>query len=121
MVLLSFLSPLAETKELHCDAPLRSRYYKTNYNKTKATLLEFAEQKNWTVRNVDDEHRELFLQGSKFHVIVSMVQVTPYETSVDFKVEFYTLVGFNRPRKMITELYQYLDKQLPFKGVGLHP
>lgn len=118
---MGFLSPLAETKELHSDVTLRSHYYKTNYQKTKAVIIEYAKEHKIDVRNIDDEHKELFLQASKYHVIVSMVQVTPYETSVDLKVELYTMVGFNRPKKKIIALYEYLDKQLQFKGIGLHP
>lgn len=117
----SFFKTIAESKELHSDVQLRSRYYKTNYQKAKAVLLEYAKQESIDVRNVDDEHRELFFQGSRFHIIVSLVQVNPIETSVDFKVEYYGLLGMNRPKNTILKLYQYLDQNLSFKGVGLHP
>ncbi|QMS85549.1 hypothetical protein [Candidatus Xianfuyuplasma coldseepsis] len=118
---MGFLSPLAESKELHSEVGLRSHYYKTNYQKAKAVIMEYAQKNKIEVRHIDDEHKELFLQASKYHIIVSFVQVTPYETSVDFKVEMYTMLGFNRPKKKIMALYEYLDKQLPYKGVGLHP
>ena len=117
----SFIGNTAETSELHSDVELRSRYYKTNYQKTKAVVIEYAEKNKITVRHIDDQHREVFLQGDRFHIIVSMVQVNPIETSVDFKVEQYSLLGLNRPKKRILTFYQYLDQSLPFKGVGLHP
>lgn len=117
----SFLSNIAETKELHKDGPLRSRYYKTNYKKAKAAVLKYAETLKVEVRHEDDAHKELFLQGGRFHIIFSFVQVTPIETSIDIKVEQYGLMGMNRPRKHILNCYNYLDKQLDLKGVSLHP
>jgi len=117
----SAFQTVAESKELHTDPTLRSRYYKTNYAKTKAVILEYAKNEGIDVRSIDDEHRELFLQGGRFHIIVSIVQVNPIETSVDFKVEVYGIIGFNRPKKMIHSMYKYLDENLSFKGVALHP
>jgi hypothetical protein len=117
----SFFRNTAETKELHSIVELRSRYYKSNYAKCKAVVLEHAKEIGLEPRHVDDEHKELLLQSGRFHVIVSFVQVTPIETSVDFKVEMYALFGLNRPQKKIVSFYKYLDQHLSFKGVGLHP
>lgn len=118
---MSFLNNLAETKELHSDAVLRTHYYKTNYQKAKAVVIEYANEIKANVRNIDDEHREIFLQSDRYHIIVSLVQVSPIETSVDFKVEQYGIIGMNRPKKRIVEFYAYLDKNLTLKGVSLHP
>jgi len=121
MSLGSFFGTTAETQELHIVRELRSRYYKTNYQKAKATVLEHAKDINVNVANVDDEHKEILLQNSRYHIIVSFVQVNPIETSVDFMIEIYGLFGFHRPRKLVLSFYEYLDKNLTFKGVGLHP
>ncbi len=121
MGFVSYFSPRAESKELHSDIALRSHYYKTNYAKTRDAIINHAHDLDLGVRTIDDEHREVFLQGSKYHIIFSLVQVTPYETSVDMKVEMYSGIGMNRPRKKIIQFYQYLDQKLPFKGVSLHP
>ena len=117
----SFLNNTCETSELHSQRELRSRYYKINYAKAKARVLEYAKEIKAEPRHIDDAHKELFLQSNRFHIIVSFVQISPIETSVDFKVEVYGIAGFNRPRKKIVEMYAYLDKHLEFKGVGLHP
>jgi hypothetical protein len=116
-----FFRTVAETKELHRDPSLRSRYYKVNYTKAKERVLEYANKHNIQVKNIDDTHRELFLQGSRYHVIVSILQVNPIETSIDFKVEVYGLFGFNKPKKTILSFYKYLNETLTFKGTGLHP
>jgi len=121
MGLMSFFQNIAESKELHSEALLRTHYYKTNYQKVKANCLEYAGLQNLDVRTIDDVHKELFLQSARYHIIVSIVQVNPIETSVDFKVEQYGLIGMNRPRKRIIDFYQYLDKQLLLKGISLHP
>ena len=121
MGFLSFFQTIAESKELHTDVQLRSRYYKTNYRKVKAVILEYAKANDIQVKNIDDDHKEIFLQGGRYHIITSIVQVNPYETSADFKVEVYGLVGFGKPKKLILDLYKYLDSNLMFKGVGLHP
>ena len=117
----SFFGTTAETVELHPIIGLRSRYYKSNYAKAKAIILEHASKSKMIIANIDDEHREILLQSSRYHIIVSLVQVNPIETSVDFKVQMYGIFGFHRPRKVIFSFYAYLDKNLTFKGVGLHP
>lgn len=121
MGFMSFISNTAETQELHSNPSLRSRYYKTNYKKAKALLLEYVAASKANVRNIDDEHREIFIQNDRFHIIVSFVQISPIETSVDLKVEVYKIAGFNRPYKKIQEIYAYFNKNLDFKGTGLHP
>lgn len=121
MSIRSFLNNSAETREVHQVLGLRSRYYKTNYAKAKACILDYVKDLNAQVKNIDDAHREIFLQGGRFHIIFSMVQVTPIETSIDIKVEQYGLMGMHRPRKKILEIYKYLDEKLPYKGVSLHP
>lgn len=117
----SFLGTTAESQELHAVRELRSRYYKANYKKAKEMVLEHAKDIKVNVSNIDDIHKEILLQNSRYHIIVSFVQVNPIETSVDFKVEVYGFIGFHRPRKLILSFYDYLDKKLQFKGVGLHP
>lgn len=121
MGLKSFINSLAETKELHSDITLRSRYYKANYSKIKNVIMKYAELNKLDVQNVDDVHREILLQSRKYHIIISIVQVSPIESSVDLKIEVYSMIGMGRPRKQIINFYSYLDTNLEFKGVGLHP
>ena len=46
----SFFGTTAETQELHSVIALRSRYYKTNYKKAKAVIIEYAEKNKMFVR-----------------------------------------------------------------------
>lgn len=121
MSIRTYFATVAETKELHSFGGLRSRYYKTSYQKAKAVIMEYVNQTKATVKNDDVSHREMLIQSNRYHIIVTFVQISPIETSIDFKVEMYGLLGLHRPRKMILNLYKYLDANLSFKGVGLHP
>ena len=117
----SFMRTTAETREMHALGKMRTRYYKTNYNKAKAKVLLYVEKLGVDIKNIDDNHGEIFVQSNKYHMIISIIQVTPIETAVDFKVQFYGLIGRNRPQKLIQDFYTYLDSELPFKGTSLHP
>jgi hypothetical protein len=121
MGLKTFLSNNAETRELHSDVDLRSRYYKTTFKKVKEKIEEYCNDEGIVVVNVDVIHGEMFLQTSKHHMICSIIQVNPLETAVDLKVQTYQLIGRNVPKMKILKMYKFLNENLPFKGVGLHP
>jgi|LGOV01.1.fsa_nt_gb hypothetical protein len=117
----TFLSNNAETRELHSNPELRSRYYKTTFKKVKALIEEYCEKHGIVVVNVDETHGEMFLQTTKYHMIASIIQVNPFETAVDLKVQTYQLIGRNVPKVRVLKMYEYLNSNLSFKGVGLHP
>lgn len=121
MGLFSFTKTLCETKELHDDKELRTRYYKTSYFKAKEQIEVFANKNGLDITNVNDEHREILIQTQKFHVIISIVQVTPVETAVDIKIQSYGLFGMNLPKKTVLAIYKHLNDSLQLKGVSLHP
>lgn len=121
MGLKTFLSNNAETRELHTDSELRSRYYKTTFKKIKTAIEEYCDNEGIVVVNVDETHGEMFLQTTKYHMIVSIIQVNPLESAVDLKVQTYQLIGRNVPKMKVLKMYKYLNDKLPFKGVGLHP
>jgi|AntDeeMinimDraft_6_1070357.scaffolds.fasta_scaffold37885_2 hypothetical protein len=122
MGLKDYSSNHAETKETHSIKRLRTHYYYTN-QKTVLDALEkhFNAAKDSVVKNRDDTYGELFVQGSKFHLVVSVHAFHPKETSVDFKVQTYRLIGRHRPKTIIFTLYKYLNKTLKLKGTSLHP
>jgi len=116
-----FFSNNAETAEQHQVVGMRSRYYKSGYKKVKEQIESYCNKNQITIKHVDDVHNEMFLQTNKFHMIVSIVQVSPLETSVDMKVQTYKIMGMNAPKNLIMTVYKYLDSNLTFKGTGLHP
>lgn len=121
MALLDFTKTLCETKEMHNDIDLRTRYYRSSYIKLKEHILQFCNLSGMDVANIDDAHGEIFIQTKKFHAIISVIQVSPIETAVDMKVQAYGLWGMNIPKRTILGVYAYLNEHATFKGVSLHP
>lgn len=121
MGLLYFASNIEETSDRHSNEHLRTHYYKTRYNDLKQIVIAYAKANKMTIKSEDDKHGEIFLQASRFHIIVSIIQITPLETSVDLKVQTYKLLGLFKPLKIIAALYNHLNSKTQFKGVGLHP
>lgn len=121
MAFFDFASNLAETRELHSNQYLRTRYYKARYTNLKEIVLKYANENNIFVKSEDDVHGEIFLQTQRYHIIVSILQVTPLESAVDIKVQTYKLIGLFKPLKIITKLFNYIDEKSDFKGTGLHP
>lgn len=121
MGLSEMLSNNVETKELHDHKELRTRYYKSSFRKIKEQLEVFCNDSEIEVKNIDEVHGEMFLQTNKYHMIISMIQVTPIETAVDIKVQTYKVIGMYAPKKLILSMYKYLDSKFTFKGTSLHP
>ena len=121
MGLMDFLSNYAETSEKHIKNNLQTRYYRTSYLKLKNTIIDFANENDYIVNNIDDQHGEIFIQTTKFHLIITLMQVNSLETSVNVKVQTYKILGLNKPQRLIESVYAFLNQKLQFKGVGLHP
>ena len=121
MGIMKFLSNFAETSERHIKEILRTRYYRTSYTKVKNSVIDYANEHDYIVNSIDDKHGEIFVQTTKFHLIITVLQINSLETSVDVKVQTYKIIGMNRPQYIIESLFSFLDKKLEFKGAGLHP
>ncbi len=116
-----FLTNFAETSERHSKNILRTRYYRTRYSKVKEAVVDYAKRNDFIVNSIDDKHGEIFVQTTKFHLIISILQINALETGVDVKVQTYKIIGLNKPLSVIEHLFSFLDSVIEFKGVGLHP
>ena len=116
-----FLTNFAETSETHPKKILKTRYYRTRYTNVKSVIVDYANRNDFIINSIDDKHGEIFIQTTKFHFIISVIQVNVVETAVDVKVQTYKIIGMNKPINVIQHLFAFLDKKLEFKGVGLHP
>ena len=110
-----------ETRELHKKEKLRTHYYRNNFKQIVNAFKEIVEQDNMEIHDVNEQYGDVFLVGDGYEVIASVIQLTPIETSVDFKVNWFATFGLNRPEKKAIHLYEELDKRLTFKGTVLHP
>jgi len=117
----SFLSPSCETRELHSDPQLRTRYYRNNFSQVVTGLRQLAANHNLDVREVNETHKEVYILGNGFDCIVTVSLVTPVEAGIDFKLNMFSSIGFGRPKKRVVEFYEELKKILNFKGISLHP
>jgi len=116
-----YFSNFAETSETHLTKSLQTHYYYANQKTIMDTLEKhFNNSKDAKVKHRDDNYGELFIQGGKFHIVASVHSFNPKETSVDFKVQTYRIIGRGRPKTIIINLYKHLDKTLDLKGTSLH-
>ncbi len=121
MSIKSFFSPSCETRELHSDPELRTNYYRNKFKDIVEALQKLAEQNHMEVREVNEIHKEVYMIGNGFDAIVTISQMTPIEAGIDFKVNYFSAIGFGRPKKKVLHFYAELKNLLNFKGISLHP
>jgi len=112
---MKFLSGFAkhyETKDSAQDPELVTRYYRNNYRVTKEAVLAKAKNLGFQLRHEDDERKEHLLVSNSGEIIISMVNVTPIETAVDFTINTTGALSFGQGKKIITALYNELNKEL---------
>lgn len=116
----NFFTNTLETREMHRDGDLRTRYYRNNFDQCLDVIRALAKKSDLDIRDVNKAHGEIYLLGNGFDVIVTISQINPIESGVDFKINYFSTFGWGKPRKRIVEFYKYLDANLKFKGVSLH-
>jgi len=121
MSIRGFFSPSCETRELHRDPELRTRYFRNKFNDVIQGLEELASLNRMVVKDINKEHREAYLLGNGFDCIVTITMTTPIEAGIDLKINVFSAIGFGRPKKKALKLYADLKGILNFKGVSLHP
>jgi len=120
MSIKSLLANSIETRELSRDPDLRTNYYRNNFTQVLEALKQIASEEKMEIKNIDKVHKEIYMLGNGFDAIVVISEITPVEIGVDFKINWFTAFGFNRPRNKAVSFYQKLKKLLNFKGVSLH-
>lgn len=118
MGLKDFFNKDLETKDLHSNTECRTHYYKEEYNKVKEEILSYLSSIHAKVANVDDNYGEILVETTKYDMIISIKKVTVIEHAVDFKVTMKTMIGANRPAKVIKGYYDQLDQRLTLSSVG---
>ncbi|HEY8435505.1 MAG TPA: hypothetical protein VIK63_00415 [Haloplasmataceae bacterium] len=107
-----------ETRDHHPQPAFRTRYYKNEYSQVKDMILRYLNENKLRIINVEDNYGEILADGGNYDLIISIKRVTVVEHAVDFKVTMRTLLGLNRPAKIVTSLYNYLDRHLNAQGIG---
>lgn len=116
-----------ETRENHEDEQLRSRYYKTtNANAVKVVKELIESSPDYELLSVSEERGEFSVttrRGKKAFIVITVISVRPFETAIDFSVTTDTNVlpfDFGWSRRVILDLYEKLDKRLPYIGSGIN-
>jgi hypothetical protein len=116
-----FFQTSCETRELHSDVQLRTRYYRNSFAQTKDAIEKAGKEMGFEIRGFNQAHGEIDIIGNGFEAIITALQITPIETGVDIKMNLFSFIGMGKPKKLTLQIYALLDKSLKFKGVSLHP
>ncbi len=108
MAFFDFASNVSETNESNSNQKLKTHYYKARYKNIKQIVINYAQVHKLHVRSEDDLHGEIYLQSNGYHMIVSIVQVSPFETAVDIKVQTYRILGLFKPTKLIINVLDHI-------------
>lgn len=117
---MGFFQTSVETRELHKKETLRTRYYRNNFDQVVKALKVICDEEDIQMQHIDKRYGDVYMISQNFEVMVTIIQITPIETSVDFKLNYFSTFGYGRPEKKVVHLYERLDKMLTFKGTVLH-
>ena len=105
-----------ETTDSAVDPILVTHYYRNNFNQVKEALMQSAKELDYKVTYENDERKEFVFKHSDSEVIITVININPIETAVDFTVNTSGVFSFGKGKKLIQELYQNLDKRLKVKN-----
>ncbi|GAA0375577.1 cytosolic protein [Bacillus horti] len=121
-----FFSNRTETLEQHRNKDLQTRYYKANKSKVMQAVKSIIESDpQLRLLDYSEDHGEItaeYIKPRKAFVVVSVITVFPYRTAVDFTITTSTLflpIDWGFSRKATLHLYEKVNKELEFIGVGL--
>ena len=109
-----------ETSERNKKEELKTHYYKTSFQGVLKALNKIAEEGWLEIHEYNETYGEIYLVGDGYECIVTVTEMNRYESGVDFKINYFSIMGFGRPYKLAVKLYDLLNKELPFKGKELH-
>ncbi|WP_217586938.1 cytosolic protein [Lentibacillus saliphilus] len=114
-----YFSNHAETRDKHEDPALQSHYYKATKDQALAKLEElFSNKQLYDLNAISKEHGEISVytkKGKKVFIITTVIMVRPFQTAIDLSVTSESVLPFDfgYSNKVIKQLYDTLDQQLP--------
>ena len=67
------------------------------------------------ILNVDENYGEILLENMKFDCTITIIEITPRESSVDFSLGYKGLLDLGKSKKEIISWYNELEKRLTVK------
>lgn len=114
-----------ETSDRQSADSLKTHYYKANFNQLFTSIEKlFHEDADCRVVTVSKEHGEIAVEVSKpfsCFLIVTIVNVKPLETAVDFNIssEKFSLIGlYPDLKKRINSYYERINQVHTFLRAG---
>ncbi len=108
-----------ETGENIKEVELQTHYYRNRIDEVIRVCKEMIKSEGGELKAEDQTYQELYFETVKYSAVIILVAVRPTETAVDFKITTYKLIPNGKGKKVIIELYKYLDSKLSFKGLSL--
>ena len=118
---MSIFQNSVETRELHKKDTLRTRYYRNSFDQVKKALDQICSEEDMELQNFNKRYGDIYIIADGYEVIAQVIQLNPIETSVDFKINYFSVFGWGKPEKKAVHLYERLGEILSFKGTVLHP
>ncbi len=112
---MGFFSTTEETRDLHRDIALRTRYYSNNFNDVEKVIKSLTTHLSMELKQTNKNYGEMYLIGNGFDLIITALEMNPLKTSVDIKCNYFGFIGMNKPKKIIEKIYAYLDSKLKRK------
>lgn len=107
-----------ETSDVNLNALLVTSWYTNDYMQCKMAIERVAKNLGFKIVGSNDVYKEILVVNSSFDLVVKVTTVNPRESGIDFCVTRKGL--FANVPKQIDLWYTELNKQLQFKGKGLH-
>ncbi|MDD3126438.1 MAG: hypothetical protein WC479_01640 [Candidatus Izemoplasmatales bacterium] len=117
----SFFSTSCETKDLHPNPELRTRYYRNTFAQGIEAIKALAQTEKLEIQVINEIHKEVHIVGNGFDGIITFFLSGPNEMALDIKINWFGIIGWGKPRKIIISFYRFFDTVLQFIGVSLHP
>jgi hypothetical protein len=115
------ISNHSETRDDSKEEILKSHYYKTSQKKAMEAVKQVIGQMDgFEITSSSDDRGEMSVKGKKSFIVITVIGVRPYETSIDFSVTTESILpmDFGYSSKLITKFYEKLDSTLPYIRTG---
>lgn len=114
-----FFTGVTDTGEKAKEERFRTRYYRGERRKVCDAVVQFAKKgKGLKVVHVNDNRGEVMIEyrdalGFTHDLVVTVFAVTPVQSAVDMHAAMRSrFVDFGFNPKLISSVYNYLDRQL---------
>lgn len=99
---------------------LKTRWFKTNYNKAKEVVLKVIESYGLKPSDVNDDYGEILVECQEFNLVVTVFEYKVNEVSIDTYIESHFTFDFGKTKKILLGFYNDVAKNIEFLGYSLH-